>query len=80
MDLLEEFREFQRNNPLKGDMNGECNVTSCKSPYAIHFNRITERWYCTRCARKLNENDTPDDPICDWPTEDMMQGTKRIKV
>jgi hypothetical protein len=57
--------------PGKGEMNGTCNRGACNNRRAIHFNRVTCAWYCTPCARAINENKTWDNiPLCDWPNDE----------
>ena len=52
----------------KGARNGTCNITRCENKPAIHFNRVMEKYYCTRCARKLNANMAHDGvALCSWP-------------
>jgi hypothetical protein len=40
---------------MKGERNGTCNRTACDNPRAVHFNRVTDRYYCAPCARRINE-------------------------
>lgn len=57
----------------KGARNGTCARTACNNSHAIHFNRITERWYCTPCARRINEVPQHDgEPLCSWPTREQI--------
>lgn len=51
----------------KGGKHGECNRTACQNRPAIHFNRITEEFYCTPCARRINESAKQSgmEPLCD---------------
>jgi hypothetical protein len=56
-------------NIPKGDEGGECNRGACNNSPARHFNRSTLKWYCTLCARKINESCPSDwEPLCSWPT------------
>lgn len=58
----------------KGTRNGICNRTACDNSHAVHYNRVTERWYCTPCARLINENaaQLQMEPLCSWPTREQM--------
>ena len=40
---------------IKGVKDGNCNRESCQKPQAIWFNHSTEKYYCTKCAKMLNE-------------------------
>ncbi len=40
---------------LKGIKNGNCNRTDCQEPEAIYFNYATRKWYCHKCAVKINK-------------------------
>jgi hypothetical protein len=40
---------------LKGVEFGNCNRTSCQSRGAIWYNHSTQAYYCTPCARNINE-------------------------
>ena len=51
----------------KGDKNCECNRRACNNAPAIHFNRSTEKFYCTPCARKINSY-PENENVCAWPT------------
>lgn len=42
-------------HPEKGDRGAECNRTVCENKKANWFNHSTRAWYCTDCARQLNE-------------------------
>jgi hypothetical protein len=39
---------------MKGDKNGNCNVTACQAPGAIYFNHSTRKYYCPNCAGRIN--------------------------
>lgn len=42
---------------MKGVYNQECNITSCQKPNsAVWFNHSTRKYYCSSCARRLNED------------------------
>jgi hypothetical protein len=61
----------------KGEKNGICNRTACDNPRAIHFNRITQKYYCTPCARRLNEVPQWDGiPLCDWPSQEEIRAAR----
>lgn len=63
------------NDPTKGQPNGVCARTACDHTPAIHFNRGTGRYYCTPCARRINDVPQPDgQPLCDWPRRDQLDG------
>lgn len=52
----------------KGVRNGICNRKACANAPAIHYNRVTEKYYCTSCAGILNRNMTTDGlALCSWP-------------
>jgi hypothetical protein len=53
-------------NPLKGKMNGHCNVTQCQKPRAIMWNNGTNAWYCESCANDINNSCRHSDfwPLC----------------
>ncbi len=57
----------------KGGRNCVCNRTVCNNTPAIHYNKTMQKYYCTPCARRLNENATHDGiPLCDWPTREQL--------
>ncbi len=39
----------------KGDYQGECFRTACSNPNAIFYNKGTQKYYCSHCAKKINE-------------------------
>jgi len=41
--------------PVKGDYNGLCRRFACDNPGARWFNISTGRYYCSACARTINE-------------------------
>ncbi len=44
-------------NKTKGEFNGLCNLTRCKSGKpATWYNHSTRLYYCTGCAKELNED------------------------
>lgn len=45
---------------MKGDYNAECNRTACSSRRAVWYNHSTRRYYCTACARIINEANERD--------------------
>lgn len=48
-----------------------CGRSACRQPLSRHWNRVTRKFYCTPCARLLNDNPTHDGiPLCDWPDPD----------
>jgi|TARA_R110000851_G_scaffold154229_1_gene296408 hypothetical protein len=53
-------------NPLKGEMDGHCNVTQCQKPHAIMWNNGTDAWYCESCANDINNSCRYSDfwPLC----------------
>ena len=53
-------------NPLKGKLNGDCNVTKCQVPRANWWNNGTNAWYCEECANAINESARHSDfwPLC----------------
>ncbi len=55
--------------PAKGEQFGACARTACVHLGATHFNRVTRGYYCTPCARKINESAAQSgmEPLCDWP-------------
>lgn len=45
--------------PLKADKglyNGSCNRRTCQKPGATWYNRGSYAYYCSNCARKINNN------------------------
>lgn len=44
-----------KNKHDKGEKFGSCNRRSCQGPPAIFFNKSTRKYYCPRCADKINE-------------------------
>ncbi len=41
----------------KGDYNGTCNITACKTMLpATWYNHSTRLYYCTECANRLNND------------------------
>lgn len=53
----------------KGEQNGICNRIACNNTGASHFNNVTRKYYCTPCARRINESARQSGmgPIYDWP-------------
>lgn len=53
-------------NPKKGKLNGDCNITQCQSPNAIMWNKGTKAWYCEKCARDINRSSYGSEfhPLC----------------
>lgn len=45
--------------PDKGERLGSCNRQACQAPGAYWYNRTMRKWYCTSCARLLNQNPLP---------------------
>jgi len=39
---------------MKGQFNRHCNRTDCQQPPATWWNKGTRKYYCERCARKIN--------------------------
>lgn len=40
----------------KGELYGSCNVTACQHPnLATWYNKSTEKYYCSHCARRIND-------------------------
>lgn len=67
-NMFGEYREPEL-KPDKGEKGGSCNRTACQRPGAIWYNRAMYKWYCSRCARMLNEvrvpgGSTEDEPLC----------------
>jgi uncharacterized Zn ribbon protein len=43
---------------MKGELNGSCNITSCQKPNsATWYNHSTRKYYCSSCARRLNNDE-----------------------
>jgi len=41
----------------KGELNKECNITSCQKPNsATWYNHSTRKYYCKSCAMRLNND------------------------
>lgn len=40
----------------KGQFGGRCNRGACLKPKPTWFNQSTQRFYCAKCARMLNED------------------------
>lgn len=53
--------------PGKGRKDGICFRTACDHTGATHYNRVTQKYYCTPCARRINEAATSlrQEPLCD---------------
>lgn len=46
---------------IKGEKHGLCNITACQSPdEVIWYNHSTRSYYCTVCAKRLNEVNKDD--------------------
>jgi hypothetical protein len=43
---------------MKGVMGGICNRSACNHGNARHYNISTRSWYCTPCARSIQEHAT----------------------
>ncbi len=42
---------------MKGEKNGNCNITSCQSTENVEwFNHSTRKYYCENCAIRLNND------------------------
>jgi len=41
--------------PEKGEKGGECNRGACNNRPARHYNHVMDKFYCTPCARKIND-------------------------
>ncbi len=55
-------------NPLsKGTEGGTCNRTVCDYSPALHYNLVTQRFYCTYCASLIKDNGMKSDiKLFDW--------------
>ena len=42
--------------PMKGEFKGECNRGACKNDFAKWYNKVMDAFYCSRCARMINES------------------------
>ena len=65
--LIQSLRkESKTNNVDKGDFNGECNRGACTKRNAIWYNSPMYKYYCTSCARMINEssNQSGQGDIC----------------
>ena len=60
----------------KGARNGICNRTACNHSHAIHYNWIMQKYYCTPCARRINEYAAQAgvEPLCDEAVEELGPG------
>lgn len=38
---------------MKGQANGNCNVTACQKPGAIYYNSVMHAYYCESCAVEI---------------------------
>lgn len=59
------MKQFDQNftkNPeeLKGAFNGNCNRTACQQPGAVWYNHSTEAYYCSKCAKLINDYNRAD--------------------
>lgn len=65
----------------KGEKNGTCNVTDCGNSHAIHFNTGMNKYYCTSCARKINDacRQYGDPLLCKWPHPKMLNEDGLLK-
>lgn len=45
---------------MKGEHNQECNRTVCKNENAQFYNHSTRKYYCTPCARLINDANRND--------------------
>lgn len=53
--------EGQEPDPkLKGLFEGNCNRTACQKPDAVWYNCATEKYYCTKCAKMINDMNHED--------------------
>lgn len=65
-------RNFDKSDAVnlvpKGEFSGECNRTACKTKNAQWFNKITQAYYCDRCARMINQssNQSNQGDLCDF--------------
>jgi hypothetical protein len=39
----------------KGEFSGECNRTACNLGPATYYNHSTRKYYCCKCALKINQ-------------------------
>ncbi len=65
----------------KGLKNGTCKRSACDHSHAIHFNRITLSYYCTPCARRINDecDRTSMEKLCSWPERDELDDDGLLK-
>jgi hypothetical protein len=64
----------------KGEKNSVCNVLFCLNEPAIHFNHWMNAYYCTSCARKINDacRQHGDELLCDWPAQDKLNDEGKL--
>jgi hypothetical protein len=48
----------------KGEFNGSCNRSACRTPGATWYNKGTYKFYCHHCAVLINRNCLPSDLLC----------------
>lgn len=48
------------NKSDKGEFGGSCNRFACQKPHAVWYNHSTRMYYCTMCARMINEANRTD--------------------
>ena len=63
----------------KGKRNETCNDTNCNNSHAIHYNCVTEAYYCTPCARRINKGCEEDKLICAWPKNEVLDDDGFLK-
>lgn len=49
----------------KGHWGGQCNRTACEMPNATWYNSVTQMYYCTECANRINSFMLPGEYICE---------------
>lgn len=71
MAVVREKAKIEERKELKGQKDGNCNVTACQRPGAYWWNTSTRAYYCTSCAREINRWSQHDEgyDIC-WPSKE----------
>lgn len=59
--IAQENNSAAKKAKLKGQRDGNCNVTACQKPGATWWNTSTRAYYCPHCASEINRWARHDD-------------------
>lgn len=47
------FSKYGVDKTGKGEEDGACNQTECSKSFANFYNKVTKKWYCRKCALRI---------------------------